>query len=142
VLTRKGIGELVKNARKLKGEVLGINYTGKMLADELKISRSFLGDIETGRTKAPDYLLKSIIDICNLESDYFKDKKVKSENSTFKYPEIFTNANEARSYIKEHKIFSSDGFNIDEESDDRVLEFANALMDQMKLVAYKYKNGR
>ena len=54
-------------------------------------------------------------------------------------PEEFTNPEEARSYINKHKIFASEGFDVKKLSDDDVLEFANALLEQMKMVSYKYK---
>lgn len=55
-------------------------------------------------------------------------------------PEEFTNAKEAREYIKKHyRIFASEGIEIDKLDDEKILNFANELLEQMKLVAYKYK---
>lgn len=54
-------------------------------------------------------------------------------------PEEFINPVEARVYISKHKIFSSAGFDANKLSDAEVLEFGNALLEQMKMVSYKYK---
>lgn len=145
MLDKKSIGEKIKEARSIKGEKLGYKYTGKMLADELNVSRSYLGDIESGRTAAPNYLLQKIIFICELPDSFFKDNTVnliKEDSATYSVsliPEEFTIAAEARVYIKKHKIFASEGFNVDKLTDDEVLEFANALLEQMRLVSYKFK---
>lgn len=54
-------------------------------------------------------------------------------------PEEFTDPKETRIYIGKHKIFSSEGFDVNKLSDEEVLEFGNALLEQMKMVSYKYK---
>lgn len=54
-------------------------------------------------------------------------------------PEEFTNTDEAREYINKHQIFGSGGFDSDKLDDEEILEFANALLEQMKMVSYKYK---
>ncbi|MDR7856342.1 helix-turn-helix transcriptional regulator [Tissierella sp.] len=54
-------------------------------------------------------------------------------------PEEFTNADEARAYVNKHQIFGSGGFDADKLDDEEILEFANALLEQMKMVSYKYK---
>lgn len=54
-------------------------------------------------------------------------------------PEEFTDPIEARTYIKMHKIFGSEGFDESRMSDEDILNFANELLQQMKLVGYKYK---
>lgn len=73
MLSNEDIGRLIKKARELKSKTLGYRYTGQMLADDLNISRGFLGDMETGRTKAPNHILDKIIKICDLEPNFFKN---------------------------------------------------------------------
>ena len=41
--------------------------------------------------------------------------------------------------MNKHQIFGSGGFDSDKLDDDEILEFANALLEQMKMVSYKYK---
>lgn len=49
MISKEELGAKIKEARNLKSREIGKRYTGQMLADELGISRSYLGDIESGR---------------------------------------------------------------------------------------------
>lgn len=57
------IGSKIKELRNRKSINIGKKYTGAMLANELGISRSYLGDIESGRTTPNEILLGKIADI-------------------------------------------------------------------------------
>lgn len=46
VLSKKEIGLLIKKARKHKSKMIGQKYTQNMLAEDLEISRGYIGDIE------------------------------------------------------------------------------------------------
>jgi len=72
----------------------------------------------------------------NIVLDQFK---VKQHTEIEKIPLEFTDTTEALKYIKMHQIFSSEGFDVNKLSDKEVLEFGNALLEQMKMVSYKYK---
>lgn len=74
------------------------------------------------------------------ESAYSLDKSKKVISELEMIPEEFTDPESARLYISKHRIFSSEGFNINTLSDDDILGFGNALLEQMKMVSYKYKN--
>ena len=69
------------------------------------------------------------------------NKIIKSNNKEEQdiVPEQFTVPDEARAYVNKHQIFGSGGFDADRLDDDEILEFANALLEQMKMVSYKYK---
>ncbi|MFT5871145.1 MAG: transcriptional regulator with XRE-family HTH domain [Clostridium sp.] len=54
-------------------------------------------------------------------------------------PSQFTDSNEARDYINMHQMFAAEGFNLNEMSDEDVLDFANEILNQIKLISYKYK---
>jgi repressor LexA len=71
---KKEIGNKLKLARAHKGKLIGRKYTGQMLADELRVSRGFIGDMESGRTPIPDDLKEKIIKICSLPNNYFDMK--------------------------------------------------------------------
>jgi len=58
---------------------------------------------------------------------------------TKKIPSKFIHAEEARSYIEMHQILSAEGFNISQMPDEDVLDFANEMLNQIKLISYKYK---
>lgn len=114
------------------------------------VSQSVISDIINGKVKNPTVkTLSKIADALGVSVNAFFDGedngsiKEKTDKSIEKdlsvIPEEFTNPDEARIYIKKHKIFASEGFNVDRLSDEEVLSFANALLEQMKLVGYKYK---
>lgn len=74
VLSKKALGEKIKEAREIKSKNIGEKYTQANLSDEIGISRSYLGDIEAGR-KYPNYvLLNKIAEACGVPFDYFGDK--------------------------------------------------------------------
>ncbi|EES48233.1 XRE family transcriptional regulator [Clostridium botulinum] len=86
-LSKTDLGKKIKEARKLKSERSGKKYTGQNLADDLKLSRSYIGDIESGR-KYPSYeLLTAIADACEVpfsffnESNYYEKPKFNLDTS-------------------------------------------------------------
>jgi len=60
MITKEELGKRIKKARKEKSLKIGKQYTGQMLADDIGISRSYLGDIESGRIFPNIELLKKI----------------------------------------------------------------------------------
>lgn len=88
VLSKKELGMKIKEARKIKGDKLGHKYTGQDLSTDLNLSRSYIGDIESGR-KYPNYaLLNQIASVLDVPISFFDDndspmekiKKLASEN--------------------------------------------------------------
>lgn len=61
------IGSKIKKLRSKKSIEIGKKYTGVMLANELGISRSYLGDIESGRTVPNEIILGKIADIFDVD---------------------------------------------------------------------------
>jgi len=80
---------------------------------------------------------KSTKEIKCIEAEISNTKKI---NSTLNIiPIEFTISTEARKYISMHQMFVSKGFNLNKMSDKDVLNFANEMLRQMKLISYKYK---
>ncbi|KPU42196.1 helix-turn-helix domain protein [Oxobacter pfennigii] len=79
---KKEIGKKVKQAREIKSEKIGYKFTGLMLANELGLSRSYIGDIEAGRSPAPKEVLNKIIEICGLPQNYFDEDDFRSFSIT------------------------------------------------------------
>ncbi|MBU3188722.1 helix-turn-helix domain-containing protein [Clostridium bowmanii] len=149
------LGDNIKRIR--KSRKLGLNE----LAKKSDISGSYLSNIEKGIKTNPsidalnniakalgisvDELFKNQLDFfeeLGLGEDNHENEKHKPEQLTTTLeiiPEVFTDPIETRYYISKHKIFSAGGFNVNKLSDDEVLEFGNALLEQMKMVSYKYK---
>lgn len=70
-LSKKELGQLIKKARKLKEDKDGKKFTQKDLADSIKKSRSYIGDIEAGRTYPSYVLLSEIAKACGVSLDFF-----------------------------------------------------------------------
>lgn len=120
------------------------------LADYIKVSRVTITQYENGSRSPDDEIKKKIAEYFNVSLDYlmgasdirnpYISVNIKSnEEEQYIIPEEFTNADEARAYVNKHQIFGSGGFDADRLDDDEILEFANALLEQMKMVSYKYK---
>jgi transcriptional regulator with XRE-family HTH domain len=112
------------------------------------VAQSTISDILNKDDKNPTTkTLQKIADALGVSIDeFFKDdtlektEDAKQDLAAFEVvPEQFTNPDEARTYVKKHRIFASEGFNADKLSDEEILSFANALLEQMRLVSYKYK---
>lgn len=197
-LDKKELGERIKEARKLKGQKINKKYTGQDLANDLLISRSYLGDIESGRSYPSYRLLSKIANFCDVPLSFFGDsdlllKEIIDNNlalmdedekanlidfiktnmnmpdgrivdwelSTWKevYDDFkttseiesmrkedykneieFKTPQEAMKFILEQPaIMGFGGFDANKMSDEEIMEFANELLNQLKLLGYKYK---
>lgn len=143
----KEIGLRIKKLRSDYGLKVGQKITQKDLAEKIGRSRSFVGDIESGRTEPSEDLLKEIAEALDASIEYILDDKVSAigsvneERNTYisQIPETFTNAKEAREYLKLYTTFGSEGLTINNLDDEEAINFANEILDQIKLVGYKYK---
>lgn len=126
------------------------SITQQELADKIGIVRTAIANYETGRTIPDSDTLTLLAKIFNTTTDYllgisnirnpYQNKNIKeTPEEQDIVPEEFINADEARAYVNKHQIFGSGGFDADKLDDDEILEFANALLEQMKMVSYKYK---
>jgi len=141
------LGENIRILRNKKG------YSILKVKELTGLSKSTISELETDKTSPTVETLQKIARALQLEvEELFKNpsfiapgsdniEKVTKENmSTIDtVPLEFSDPEEAKVYIKKHKIFSSNGINVDLLSADEILEFANALLEQMKMVSYKYK---
>ena len=77
VLSKREIGLLIKEARKHKSEIVGKKYTQGMLAEDLELSRGYIGDVENGRIYPSYVLLNRIAEKCEVPLSFFEDEKKK-----------------------------------------------------------------
>ena len=86
VLGKNELGKLIKKAREQKVEKTGKKYTQEMLATDIGIARSSIGDFESGR-KYPkyDYLAK-IAEVCGVNLSFFGEVE---EVISYDEPNIF-----------------------------------------------------
>lgn len=124
--------------------------TQEQLADKFFLNKSSISRYEREQQVPELELLQQIADFFTVTTDYllgnsdirnpYISVNIKSNGELQDIiPEEFTNADEARAYVNKHQIFGSGGFDADRLDDDEILEFANALLEQMKMVSYKYK---
>lgn len=81
MISKKEMGKKIRQARDSKSIKSGEKFTGQMLADELEISRSFLGDLESGRKPVPRKLIFKISKICDIPLSFFGDEYAKLEQA-------------------------------------------------------------
>ena len=87
VMSKKEMGKLIKNARRIKSKRTGKRYTQEMLANDLNLSRGYIGDIENGRTYPNYVLLSKISEICEVPLSYF-DENIENQLFTATSQEI------------------------------------------------------
>lgn len=79
-MSNKLLGNKIKFLRSKKSSELGYKYTGQMLADKLSISRSYLGDIESGRILPNANLLSRLASVFDVDISFFNEKNNQYEN--------------------------------------------------------------
>lgn len=79
-MDKKVIGLKIKELRSKKSLELGYKYTGEMLANDLNISRSYLGDIESGRTLPNQDLIAKLTMIFKVSENYFSDNAIEKKH--------------------------------------------------------------
>ena len=129
------IGERIKTIRKSKkisvdtiANQLGISKTTKYRYEDSTIEKIPLQVIE----KLSEILGVSLAEL----TGNGPDKKETSE-----LPVAFDNAQDAMEFIiKTPTLAAFGGYDPESMSDETIVEFANEILQQLKLVSYKYKN--
>mgnify|MGYP000942775421 CR=1 FL=1 len=132
------VGENINKIRESKQ--MGLNETARKAG----ISGSYLSNIEKGIKQNPSMeSLEKIAKALNVPvEDFFKEnaqnKTSISEIVSDDY--IFETPQEAMQFIlKQPAIIGFGGFDANKMSDQELIEFANELLNQLKLLGYKYK---
>ncbi|ENK0556071.1 helix-turn-helix transcriptional regulator [Clostridium botulinum] len=73
MIPKKDLGKLIKKAREYKSKKINKLFTQKMLADEISKSRSYICDMECGRTCPSFPTLSSIALACDVPLDFFQN---------------------------------------------------------------------
>ena len=111
---------------------------------DVSLAKSTISKWENGKAEPSLAYARILSKYFNVTLDYIISTEEASEKEPVvdiltKFPEEFTNALEARDYINRHQIFGSNGFDSNKLDNDEILKFANDLLEQMKMVSYKYK---
>ena len=136
------MGETVTN--RLKDLRLERGLSGTKIAEALGISSQYYYDLEKGDRRLNEDHIKQLAEFYKVTSDYIigitnSRKAESSTTSTSLIPERFTSPEEARAYVEKHVILGANGINPYKFDDEKILEFANEMLEQMKLISYKYK---
>lgn len=131
-------GENIKKIREIKG--LGLNELSRISG----VNASYISALERDEKKNPSVsILEKIANALEVSIDEIMKNdnkliKIKKENS-YEAGE-FTTAEAAMQFIlKQPAIMGFGGFDTNKMSDEEIIEFANELLNQMKLISYKYK---
>lgn len=151
-------GENIKMMRK------GKKMTIVELSEQAKLSKSTISDIENGKSNPSIATLNKIANVFDIpvemildpnitdtlaykrrfsinsdpNSEFYNFKESYCDNTETKN-NTFTSAEEAMQFIlSQPSIMAYGGFDINKLSDRDKIEFANDLLNQLKLISYKY----
>ena len=91
----KKLGLKIKQLRSEYGFKTGNKITQKDLADKLSVSRSYLGDIESGRTPASDEIIHKLAKIFEIDE---------SELLNLKYSDADDNISEGNNFMDDDLV--------------------------------------
>ena len=129
------IGERIKNIRKEKH--ISVDY----IANELGVSKTTIYRYEDSSIeKIPLQIFDKLCDILDVTgAELMGNAPAPAEQP--KLPSHFDNAMDAMEFIiKTPTLAAFGGYDPSTMSDDVIVEFANEILQQLKLVSYKYKN--
>lgn len=140
------LGDNIRRIRKQKK--ISIN----MLSKQTGISLGYLSDLENNKAKNPSLdKLNLIADVLGVAIDvFFKDdieewdtlnntEQLAEEVKLFETGEFNTAESAMQFILKQPAVMGFGGFDTNKMSDDEIIEFANELLNQMKILSYKYK---
>lgn len=129
------IGERIKEIRKSK------KISAETLAAELGVSRTTIYRYETSAIeKIPVQIIDRMCEILEVSTSELMGN-VANQAEAPKLPAAFDNAQDAMEFIiKTPTLAAFGGYDPESMSDETIVEFANEILQQLKLVSYKYKN--
>ncbi|MCF6461460.1 XRE family transcriptional regulator [Clostridium sp. Cult3] len=128
-------GKRLKSLREEKG------FTQQDIADILGVGRATIAGYET-KGKQPDYeKLMKLAEFFNTSVDYLLGRT--DQRNAEEKPELpveFETPEEAMKFILEQNVIMGfGGFDVNKMDDDEVVDFANELLNQLRILSYKYK---
>ncbi|NFG95988.1 helix-turn-helix transcriptional regulator [Clostridium sporogenes] len=134
------LGDSIKELREKN------KLTLKELADKSGVGQSTINDIEKGKAQNPKAeTLSKLANVFNISVDELlfkkwdeKSSQLKEETELFETGE-FTSPQAAMQFIlKQPAIMGFGGFDASKMSDDEIIEFANELLNIIKMLGPKY----
>ena len=129
------IGERIKAIRKKRG------FTLDEVAEKLGISVSTLSRYESSQiTKIPISIIEGLCTALGTTTGEIMGNSGEESPEKEELPSSFNNAEEAVSFMLRMPILAAyGGYDVKNMSDETIVEFANEILGQLKLVSYKYK---
>lgn len=129
------IGEKIKNFRKQKK--ISVDF----LAKELGVSKTTIYRYEDETIeKIPLHIIDKLCEIFEVSPAEFMGNNIKEEKRV-ELPSEFHNAQEAMEFmLKIPMVAAYGGYDLENMSEETIVEFSNEILQQLKLVSYKYKN--
>ncbi|MEQ8197683.1 MAG: helix-turn-helix transcriptional regulator [Clostridiaceae bacterium] len=125
VLSRMELKKRIREARKLKSEKIGRNYTQVMLANDIDKSRQYISNLETGLSSPSFTSLRSIADACDVDFSFFEcSEEDPSMNSSLVNPSKISDVRSAMEIILAQPCLMLNGKIL---SDDAKITLANAI---------------
>lgn len=128
-------GERIREIRKKRG------FTLEEVAEKLGVSVSTLSRYESSQiTKIPVTVIEGLCFALGTTSQEIMGNAPESPAQSEELPISFNNAGEAMAFMLKLPVLAAyGGYDIKNMSDETVIEFANEILGQLKLVSYKYK---
>lgn len=130
------IGAKIKQIRKEK------KISAEKLAGELGVSVSTVYRYEDSKIeKIPVHIFDKLCTILEVSpAELMGTEAERTEEKTESFPQVFENPQEAMEFmLKIPTLAAFGGYNPEKMSDETIVEFANEILQQLKLVSYKYK---
>ena len=127
------IGDRIKEFRKLRG------LSAEEVADKLAVSLSTLYRYENSTiSKIPIDIIEKLCSILGVTTSELMGNAGPTENEEL--PSSFANAEQAMAFMLKMPVLAAyGGYDIESMDEKTVVEFANEILSQLKLVSYKYK---
>lgn len=129
------IGERIKEIRKRK------KISVENLASQLGVSKTTIYRYEDSTIeKIPVQIIDKLCELLGVSvAELTGNEAEKKKNQEL--PAAFDNAQDAMEFIiKSPTLAAFGGYDPESMSDETIVEFANEILQQLKLVSYKYKN--
>lgn len=130
------IGERIKNKRKEKK--LSVEY----IAQKLGVSKTTIYRYEDSSIeKIPVRVFDQLCVVLGVTSAELMGNASSDPTTSTELPREFSNAQDAMEFlIRTPTLAAFGGYDPSSMSDETIVKFANEILQQLKLVSYKYKN--
>ncbi|MBS4534472.1 helix-turn-helix domain-containing protein [Clostridium sp. D2Q-14] len=119
------------------------NMNQKELAKQSGVTEVTISRYINGSRKPRIEIVNKLAEVLNTTTDYLlgrTDEKNSPKDKKDPFPEEFTSPEDAVKFLLEQNVIMGfGGFDVNTMSDEEVLEFANELLNQLRILSYKYK---